>query len=186
MNSWILPSITFTLKDNNPEILDFTLKHLRALNEAFTFPFRKKSSYKTKIGFQDTLPHPSSQFIAMLGILHLLILVRSRKWKPTPTKALSDEWFSKAGSQKRVFLWQRISSKYSHTSELLCPCNTFKTFPPSCTVCNLFGILNLIFVSCKLKWKSTCPCINCLRNTLEEQPSGAASLLHCPRLWKHG
>lgn len=40
MNSWVLPSksTTFTWKDNNPEILDFTLKHLRALNEACLFP----------------------------------------------------------------------------------------------------------------------------------------------------
>lgn len=46
----------------------------------------------------------------------------------------------------------------------------------------LLCILNSIFVSCKSKWKSTCPCIDCPRNTAEDRPSEAASLLHCPSL----
>lgn len=50
----------------------------------------------------------------------------------------------------------------------------------------LFHILNSIFGSCKLKKKSTCPCINCPRNIAEDRLGEAASLLHCPSLWKRG
>lgn len=81
MNSWFLPSITFTLKDENPGSPDFALKHLRALNEAF----RKKNGSKTKVCLQGTLPRSNSQLPAMLGTQHCSS--RSEMGNPTPMKA---------------------------------------------------------------------------------------------------
>lgn len=152
MNSWVLPSksTTFTLKDNNPEILDFTLKHLRALNEACTFPLQKKSSSKTKICFQDTLPHSSSQFTAMPGTQHLLLLLRKRKSHLTETRALSEEWLRKVALQKFTSLRQRTSSKHYQTRQLLWPQNTFGASPPSGTTGNPSHIW--IWFLCHLSW----------------------------------
>lgn len=147
MNSWILPSITFTLKDNNPEILDFTLKHLRALNEACTFPFTKKSSHKNKICFQDMLPHSSPQFTAMLGILRLLC--RSGKGNQSPLKPKHS---LTSGSVKLYYTNSYFCDSESQASTVtLQNCYAHKIHSRHFLLHLLFCILNLIFASCKLK-----------------------------------